>query len=111
MLLVASQLQRHFSEVDCICRLSESQFVIAIEGATNISQLSKSCAHILAATKTADPLLPVGRTPKLHLTCALMPKANPLHVRTDAQAILAWLIECSEAPRNHANQAVRTLGF
>ncbi len=111
MLLVASQLQRHFSEVDCICRVSGAKFVVAIEGATNMRELSKSCTHILAAAKTADPLLPVGRVPKLHLTCALMPKAHPSYVRMDAQTILAWLIESSEDMRDNPNQAVQTLGF
>lgn len=111
LIVVASHLQKQTREVDCVCRLDNAQFVVVIEGPCGARQFSQLSAKIAAVVEPIGDLLPIGATPRLHLTCAYMPAAYPASSIDDCNAVLAWLVQQADKPQVGTIKPVRALGL
>jgi two-component system, sensor histidine kinase LadS len=111
LILTSTRLQQLTRDVDSICRLDDSHFVILVEGACNPGQLTKLAARISASTHAPTEILPVGASLRLSICCALMPTEGSLDAGDDAHAQLGWLIAAAEALPTEQRKLVRSIGF
>ena len=111
LILTSSRLQQLMRDVDIVCRLDDSNFVILVEGACKPAQLTKLAARISAAGHASTDILPVGATLRLAVCCALMPTADSNTAGNDAQEQLAWLIAAAETLPAEQRKLVRSVGF
>ncbi|MBS7808337.1 diguanylate cyclase [Variovorax sp. PCZ-1] len=111
LILTSTRLQQLVRDVDTICRMDETQFVILVEGACNPGQLTKLAARVSASAHAPTEVLPVGASLRLSICCALMPTEASLEAGDDAHAQLGWLIAAAEAMPKEQRKLVRSIGF
>lgn len=111
LIITSTRLQQQLRDVDMVCRLDESNFVILVEGPCNPRQLTKLAASISASAHSPTEVLPVGASLRLSVCCALMPTEQSGDVGEDANAQLGWLIAAAEAMPPEQRKLVRSLGF
>lgn len=111
LIITSTRLQQQLRDVDGICRLDESSFVILVEGACSPGQLTKLAARVSASAHAPTEILPVGASLRLSVCCALMPTAQSGDVGEDAHAQLGWLIAAAEATPPEQRKLVRSIGF
>jgi two-component system, sensor histidine kinase LadS len=111
LILTSTRLQQQLRDVDSVCRLDESQFVILVEGACSPAQLTKLAARISASGHAPTEILPVGASLRLSVCCALMPTPESSEAGEDAQAQLGWLIAATEGIPPEQRKLVRSIGF
>ncbi len=109
--LCASRLERLIRDVDGICRIDESQFVILVEGHCSAVIMTKLSARIGACAHQPTDVLPVGASLKLVTTSALMPTQEAREAGDDANAQLGWLLAAAEAMPQESHKSARTIGF
>jgi two-component system, sensor histidine kinase LadS len=111
LILTSTRLQRLMRDVDTVCRIDQSQFVILVEGACHPGQLTKLATRISASGHAPTEILPVGASLRLSICCALMPTTESRESGDDAHAQLGWLIAASEALPAEQRKRVRSIGF
>jgi two-component system, sensor histidine kinase LadS len=111
LILTSTRLQQQVRDVDSVCRLDESNFVILVEGACNPRQLTKLAARVSASGHAPTEILPVGASLRMSVCCALMPTQASREAGDDAQAQLGWLIAAAEATPPEQRKLVRSIGF
>lgn len=111
LILTSTRLQQQVRDVDAICRMDESHFVILIEGACNPGQLTKLAARVSASAHAPTEILPVGASLRLSVCCALMPTESSIEAGDDAHAQLGWLIAAAESLPPEQRKLVRSIGF
>ncbi len=111
LIITSTRLQQQLRDVDGICRLDESHFVILVEGACHAAQLTKLAARVSASAHAPTDILPVGASLRLSVCCALMPTIDSIEAGDDANAQLGWLIAAVEATPPDQRKSVRSIGF
>lgn len=111
LILTSTRLQQQVREVDMVCRLDASNFVIVVEGACTPTQLTKLAARISASAQAPGSILPVGAALRLSICCALMPTSDSQTAGEDAHSQLAWMIAAAEATPVAQRKLVRSVGF
>jgi diguanylate cyclase (GGDEF)-like protein len=111
LILATTRLQQQMRDVDSICRIDESNFVILVEGSCNPSQLTKLAARVSASALSPTEILPVGASLRFSISCALMPTEASLEAGEDANAQLGWLIAAAESLPTEQRKLVRSIGF
>jgi two-component system, sensor histidine kinase LadS len=112
ILITSTRLQQQVRDVDGICRLDESHFVILVEGPCNPSQLTKLAARVSASGHAPTEILPVGASLRLSICCALLPTQESRESGDDdAHAQLGWLIAAAETEPPGQRKLVRSIGF
>jgi two-component system, sensor histidine kinase LadS len=112
LILTSTRLQQQVRDVDAVCRLDESNFVILVEGACSPGQLTKLAARVSASGHAPTEILPVGASLRFSVCCALMPTEESQEAGDDdANAQLGWLIAAAEAEPPEQRKLVRSIGF
>ncbi len=111
LVLTSVRLKQETRDMDVVCRLDESHFVILIEGSCKSTQLVKLATRISASTQIPSDALPVGASLRLSICSALMPTKECLLEGDDAHAQLGWLIAAAEALPPDQRKLVRSIGF
>jgi diguanylate cyclase (GGDEF)-like protein len=111
LILLSARLQQQAREVDAVCRVDSSHFVLLLEGPCNARQMAKVTTRIAASAHQTDDVLPVGANLKLRITSALMPTSASQTTGDDAQAQLGWLIAAAEAMPPEQRKAIVSIGF
>ncbi len=111
LILTSMRLQQQLRDVDAVCRIDESNFVILVEGACNPRQLTKLAARVSASGHAPTDILPVGACLQFSVCCALMPTPESREAGDDAHSQLGWLIAAAEATSPEQRKLVRSIGF
>lgn len=111
LILSSTRLQQQVRDVDAVCRLDESHFVILVEGSCDARQLTKLAARLSASAHAPTEILPVGASLRLSICCALMPTEEASLTGEDAHTQLGWLIAAAEAMPPEQRKLVRSIGF
>jgi two-component system, sensor histidine kinase LadS len=111
LILSSVRLQQNARDMDVICRLDGSHFVMLVEGACTQGQLIKLATQLSASSQVPAEALPVGSSLRLSISCALMPTKESLTQGDDAHAQLGWLVAAAEAAPKDQRKTVRSIGF